>query len=100
MGLDPTWLSDTPYNDYRLPGLILFTVLGLGSLGVIMTVIRRLRLAWIAAIGLGGALLGWLLVQIYLLRMINPLQAIYGALGLALIVLAAHDTFRSDQYGG
>jgi hypothetical protein len=103
--LDPTgasmempvaWLDGTPFTDYSLPGLILFSVLGVGSLVVMVGVHRRWRGAWTASLGLGVALVGWIVVQVLLIRMGHVFHLLYGTLGVVLVALALTDGFRSD----
>ena len=95
MGLEVDWLAGTPFQDYFVPGLILFTVLGIGSFVVLYGIARRKQWAWWAAVGLGVALVGWIVTQALLLRIYHVLQIIYGALGVVLILLAVLPSTRS-----
>lgn len=95
MGLEVDWLAGTPFQDYFVPGLILFTVLGIGSFVVLYGIARRTQWAWWAAVGLGVALVGWIVTQALLLRIYHVLQLIYGALGVVLILLAVLPSTRS-----
>lgn len=95
MGLEVEWLEGTPFQDYFLPGLVLFSALGIGSFIVSYGVARRKPWAWWTAIGLGFALVGWIVTQVLLLRMYHVLQLIYGTLGFLLILLAVLPTTRS-----
>lgn len=96
MRLEVEWLAGTPFQDFLIPGFILFSVLGIGSFVVVYGIARRRQWAWWAAVGLGIALVGWILTQVLLLRMYHVLQLIYGVLGAALILLAVHPTTRSS----
>lgn len=95
-----SYLDGSPFGDYLVPGLVLFTAFGVGSLVVMYTVLRRLRFAWLAALGLGAAQVVWILVQIAIIGEINGLHLVYGGLGLALAVLAASPSFRSSVDDG
>lgn len=95
--LDPTgatmtmpteWLAGTPFESYFVPGAILFAAFGVGSFVVVFGVLRRASWAWPAAVGLGVGQVGWIVVQMLLLRTVNVLHAVYGGLGLGLAVLA------------
>jgi hypothetical protein len=79
-------LRGSPFDSYLVPGLILFSVLGLGALGAASLVWRRHELASVAAFMAGAALLIWVSVQIALIGYSNepPLQALYMVLGAAL----------------
>lgn len=96
MGLAIEWLDGTPFRSYLVPGLVLFSVLGVGSFVVLYGIVRRRRWAWWGALALGVALVGWIVTQILLLRMYHVLQAIYGGLGLVLLALAVLPSVRAD----
>ena len=90
MPLPLSALAGSPFDTYLGPGLILFTVLGLGPL-------IAARLAWVrhpfaplAAFVVGAALLIWVWVEIAIIGYSNepPLQAIYLALGAVITVVA------------
>jgi hypothetical protein len=83
-------LAGSPFDTYFVPGLILFGVLGIGPL-------VAARLAWIghplaptAAFIVGAGLLIWVAVEIAIIGYSNepPLQAIYGILGVAIVLVA------------
>jgi hypothetical protein len=62
VGIPQEWLADTPFNDYRIPGAILF---GLGVLHLCAAYleIRRDRIApWTAQVA-GFGLIIWIIVQ-------------------------------------
>jgi hypothetical protein len=82
-------LEGSPFTDYFAPGLILFTVLGLGSLLVAFLAWRANAWAPILTVTVGGALLIWLLVEIAVVGYSNdpPLQPFYLALGVMITLL-------------
>jgi hypothetical protein len=90
MPLPVSALAGSPFDTYFLPGLILFGVLGLGPL-------VAARLAWLrhplgptAAFVVGACLLTWVAVEVAIIGYSNepPLQAIYGILGVAIVLVA------------
>jgi hypothetical protein len=83
-------LAGSPFQTYLGPGLILFTVLGLGPLVTARLALRRHPLAPLAGVAVGAALLIWICVEIAIIGYSNepPLQAIYLALGMAITVVA------------
>ena len=99
MGLEVEWLAGTPFQDFLIPGFILFSVLGIGSFVVLYGIARCRHWAWWPAVSLGVALVGWILTQVLLLRMYHLLQHIYGVLGVELILLAIHPATRSYRSG-
>ncbi|WP_415380043.1 hypothetical protein [Halosimplex sp. TS25] len=94
LGLPNEWLDGTPFPDYFVPGLTLFGVFGLGSVAVLYGIVRRRTWAWVAAVGLGVAQVGWILAEVAFLRRLHPLHAIYGGLGAALVALATRPSVR------
>ena len=82
-------LNGSPFDSYFVPGLILFSVLGLGPLGAAALVWLRHPLAPLAASVVGVALLIWLAVEIGIVGYTNnpPLQPIYSILGAAIVAV-------------
>ncbi len=75
-------LEGSPFPDFLIPGLFLFTVNGLGSLIGAYLSFRRHRLAGPAALGLGAFLMAWIVVQVLALGPpIVFLQGMYFVLG-------------------
>jgi hypothetical protein len=90
MPLPLSALAGSPFDSYLGPGLILFTVLGIGPF-------LAARLAWgghpfgpFAAFVTGVALLIWVAVEIAIIGYSSepPLQAIYLAMGVAISAVA------------
>lgn len=93
LGMPVSLLEGSPFRDYLVPGLILFGLLGVVPLAVVAGVwfrprwayVQRLGMhgAWLAAIGVGAALIVWILVQMTILRFF--LQPVVLALGVAIM---------------
>lgn len=83
-------LAGSPFSDYFVPGLILFTILGVGPLVAAMFAWRRRRAAPVLAFAAGGALIIWIVVEIWIIGYSNrpPLQAVYLALGVVMTMVA------------
>lgn len=94
LGMPLDWLDDTPFQDYFVPGVTLFSVFGIGSFVVVFGVLTRRAWAWVAAVGLGVAQIGWIVAEVFFLRMIHPLHAVYGGLGAVLVGLATRPSVR------
>jgi hypothetical protein len=90
MPLPLSALAGSPFDTYLGPGLILFTVLGIGPLVAATLAWRRDSIAPFAALAVGMALLIWIGVEIAIIGYSNepPLQAIYIVMGVAIIVTA------------
>ena len=83
-------LAGSPFDTYFVPGLILFGVLGFGPLVAARLAWRRHPLAPTAAFIVGAGLLIWVAVEVAIIGYSNepPLQAIYGSLGVAIVLVA------------
>lgn len=85
----PSLLEHTPFHSFLVPGMILFTANGLLALVVLWMLVRR-KPGFALAVGAQGCvLLGWIVMECILLRVVVWLQVFYGLLGVALIVLGA-----------
>lgn len=101
LGLQAEWLNGTPFANFTIPGLFLFFVFGVGSLFVLYALWVRPEWglfamlsepthehwAWSAAFLLGAVLIAWIIIQVLLIRMWSPLQAVVAAMGVIIIVL-------------
>jgi uncharacterized membrane protein len=83
-------LAGSFFNDYFVPGAILFATLGLGSLGAAAVAWRRLSMAPFLAFAIAVALLIWLIAEIAIVGYSNhpPLQALYLGLGVVMVLVA------------
>jgi hypothetical protein len=90
MPLPLSALAGSPFDTYFVPGLILFGVLGLGPLIAARLTWLHHPLAPVAAFVVGAGLLIWVAVEVAIIGYSNepPLQAIYGILGVAILLVA------------
>lgn len=90
MPLPLSALAGSPFDTYLVPGLILFGVLGLGPLVAARLVWLRHPLAPTASFVVGVGLLIWVAVEVAIIGYSSepPLQAIYGILGVAIVLVA------------
>ncbi|PIG97350.1 hypothetical protein [Deinococcus sp. UR1] len=99
-------LQYSPFRDFLIPGALLGSVFGLGSLGAVLALRQRpvwpvgARLtrftgehwSWSAAVALGLGQVVWIVTQVVMVRGVDGLQVGYGSLGVLIVVLA----FRPD----
>src|SRR5215211_7966407 len=85
MPLPVSALAGSPFDTYLGPGVILFTVLGVGPLVATRLAWLQHPLAPFAAVTVGTALLIWIAVEIAIVGYTNepPLQAFYLVLAIA-----------------
>ena len=87
LGLPLALLKKTPFASFLVPGIVLFTVNGLGSLIGAAASFTRHRYAGEAAMALGAFLVAWILVQVYWMSGFHWLHWLYLSLGIVEAVL-------------
>jgi len=89
LGMPAEWLQSSPFTSWFIPGLILLTVFGIGS---VVAVVAGLLRQWSApyltfAIGVGQMI--WITVELAMVQQFHPiLQPGCFTLGAALAILA------------
>ena len=82
VGIPLELLKSSPFTTFLIPGIVLFTVNGLGSLvGAVLTFTRH-RFAGKMAMALGAFLVAWIVIQVYWVGGIHWLHLFYFILGL------------------
>ncbi len=81
-------LRGSPFGSYLIPGLVLLTV-GVINLVSAAAVLRRHRWSAPASVVVGIMWIGWFVVQVAVVGLLNWQQPVYFAVGLLIIVLAA-----------
>ncbi len=88
VGMTTETLAATPFRSYLVPGIILFTCLGVGPLLAAAITLRRHALAPLAAIGVGAVLVGWIAVEMVFLAGIGSLAwTFYLVLGCCIAAI-------------
>jgi hypothetical protein len=87
-GMPLSMLEHTGFHSFRFPGLILFVVNGVFPLVSAMATLRARPWAPLSVIVVGALLVGWILVQVALLRSFFwPLHGAYLVLGVVIAAL-------------
>jgi hypothetical protein len=90
------FLEHSPFENFLVPGIILFVVIGLFSLlFAVMAILKFMNYSWLV-IFQGFLLVGWLTIQIIMIReFYGPLHFLYFSVGFLLIatgwILARQD---------
>jgi len=114
VGAPPSdWLDRIPMIDtWVVPGVLLGAGFGLGSLLVAYGMLRqrpRLRVAerltrhhwsWIATVLIGLGQIVWIGLELVYLPQLSALQAVYGGVGIALVLLPLHPAVRDYLAAG
>jgi hypothetical protein len=96
VGLSTAPLDGTPFGDFLLPGIVLSTVFGIAPAVVCYALYTRRRWGWLARVGIGVALLVWIVVEV-VVGFDRP--TIYLNLGTAgaIVLLASRRSIRQGD---
>ena len=86
MGMPLSWLENTIFGSYLVPGLILAIIIGGFSLAAGILLLLRKKYAVEMAASTGFALLIWIFTEIYLIRESHWLQTVFFIVGLAILI--------------
>lgn len=102
-------LIGSPFRDFRIPGMILLVVLGMGalflatalhrmpawSLGSALNPFKGRHWVWCATMAYGCALMIWISTQVIMIGFDSWLQPFHFCIGLAFAVLPLSPSMRS-----
>ena len=107
MGMSTSLLEGSPFNNYLIPGIILFLFVGvfpfIVAMGLIITKWRGLHFlnpfpahhwAWTGSIAAGVILLIWIITETALLGNISVLQPAMAVWGVIILLLTAAPDLR------
>jgi len=97
-----SFLDGSPFSNFLVPGIVLFTVLGVMPLILVWALIRRpkstlaerlnfytdMHWAWSYSVYIAFALIIWIQVEMIVLRTVHWFQTFYMGLALAILSIA------------
>jgi hypothetical protein len=86
--MSTTILQHSPFHDFLIPGIVLFSVNGLCSFVVMAALLFGHPKAYLLLAAEGALLLGWIVVQVWMLQSLNGLHYTMGGTGLSMMILA------------
>jgi hypothetical protein len=82
MGVPLSMLAGTPFHSFLVPGLLLFTFVGVGPIVAAAVTARRRAIGPLAALAVGLTLMGWITVEMVIFAGLTSLfWAFYLVLG-------------------
>jgi hypothetical protein len=88
LGMPTKLLAGSPFPSFLVPGIVLFTFVGLVPLLAAAITVRGHALAPIAAVGVGLTLIGWVSVEMVVLAGLGSLAwALYLVLGACIATI-------------
>src|SRR6202165_6029975 len=100
LGMPTSLLAGSPFPSYLLPGIILFTFVGVAPLVAAVITIRRQELVPFASVAVGLALIGWVSVEMVVLAGLGSLAwTLYLVLGASIAAIGV-GWWRSSPRNG
>ena len=87
LGMSTSFIQNSPFTDFFIPGIILFIFNGLTNIVTSIIAIRKGK-DYSLLISLQGLiLLGWIIIQLTMVEIFHPLHLIMGIIGACLIII-------------
>ena len=89
LGMSAEYLKNSPFNSYLIPGIILFTIIGLGNVTSALMFRFKLKFQGYISSVFSWALVIWIVVQCVMLNAIAFLHVLFFCIGLFEAALSA-----------
>ena len=110
-GMPLSMLENSPFNDFLIPGIILFSVLGLAPIGLTIALIKKpeykfaelfnvytdMYWAWTYCIYIAFALIIWIQIEMTFLRAVHWSHTLYMFFAIAILFVTLLPQVR-NQY--
>jgi hypothetical protein len=98
LGVPLRMLAGTPFHSFLVPGLLLFTFVGVGPMVAAAITARRGAIGPLAALAVGLTLMGWITVEMVIFAGLTSLfWAFYLVLGTAIAAVGL--AWKAAPYG-
>jgi len=87
LGMSISFIQNSPFTDFFIPGVILFIFNGLLNILTSIIAIRKGKDYSLLVSLQGLILLGWIIVQLTMVEIFHPLHLIMGIIGASLIII-------------
>lgn len=88
LGMSAKYLKNSPFNNYLIPGIILFTIIGLGNISGGLMLRFKLRFQGYISCVFSCALVIWIVVQCIMLNAVAFLHILFFIIGLIEVTLS------------
>ena len=90
VGISTDYLKpEAPFDHYLIPGVVLFTVIGVFSGVIAFFAIRQTGFYSLLILIEGCIYIGWIAIQLTMVVAFHPLHAIVASIGAVLVVIGA-----------
>jgi hypothetical protein len=84
--MDLEWLQSTPFQNFLIPGIVLFVINGLGNVTGFAVTLSNSKNAGKLALALGAIMMIWIISQVSWIGYKNYLQPLYFFTGLLQLI--------------
>jgi hypothetical protein len=98
LGAPVDMLKNSPFDNFFIPGIILFTIIGLGNIISALAIISKSRYKGYISSIFGWALVIWIVVQCIMINSIVFLHILFFTIGLIQAVLSASILFEQRLF--
>lgn len=97
-GMPAEVLKNSPFNDFLIPGIILFTIIGIGNIFSAVTILLKSKYQGYISSVFSWALVIWIIVQCIMLRSVVALHVIFFVIGLVEVVISTMLLFEQRLF--
>ena len=87
IGIPLSYLQYAPFKNFFIPGLVLFITIGVGCMLTAFFALKNFNFYPHVLFAQGCILLGWIVIQMLMLRDLNWLHIVCGSSGIAWMVM-------------
>lgn len=98
LGIPADTLKNSPFTDFLIPGIILFTVIGLGNIASALSYLLKSKYHGYTSSVFSWALVIWIIVQCIMLNAVAALHIIFFMIGLIQAALSASILFEKQLF--
>jgi len=98
LGVSAELLKNSPFPNYLIPGVILFTIIGLGNIFSTVTLYFKSKFQEYISSIFSWALVIWIIVQCIMINTIHFLHILYFFIGIFEVVLSTFILFEQNLY--
>ncbi len=98
LGVPAEALKNSPFENYLIPGILLFTLIGLGNLAGAAALPSRLRLRSYSSSILGWALMIWIIVQCIMLQDVVFLHVLFFVIGAVQAAISIQILYEEGRF--
>jgi hypothetical protein len=98
LGISMEMLQHSPFKDFFIPGIILFSFIGVGNLACAVILLLKWKYRGYSSSVLSWGLAIWIIIQCIMLRTVAALHVIFFFIGLIQAVLSMGILLEQKQF--